>query len=288
LFQQLLEAIDRNTEIAELTALVTSLSSCTASLHKKRHGDLTSLVLQRCFRADENLSAAVEAFAVNCVSVNADLLDSILHELVKNFLRFDLLAATPPETEQEVAARAARGAHTSHTSEDAKQEAQNARDVHRVVQRVLETFPTGTMSFLEQLSQAFPHRVRRLPEQCAYLSNILHVTTYQPQLLPAVLDNVTERLIKIDVEVDPQKLDALQSGAIDVADDGELFGLEMEETSEERLKMLENAEKLDVMLFFFAFFFAMRFFCAVLLRCAIYVSSYYYYICCICVVMLLL
>jgi hypothetical protein len=37
----------------------------------------------------------------------------------------------------------------------------------------------------------------------------------------------------------------LNSGAIDVADDGELFGIEMEETAEERRKMLINAEKLD-------------------------------------------
>ena len=37
----------------------------------------------------------------------------------------------------------------------------------------------------------------------------------------------------------------LNSGALDVADDGELFGIEMEETAEERRKMLINAEKLD-------------------------------------------
>ena len=139
----------------------------------------------------------MEAFAVNCVSVNADLLASILHELVKHFLKFDLLAASPPESEEEAQSRAARGAHMK---EDAEQEAQNARDVHRVVQRVLETFPTGTMCFFDQLVQAYPHRVRRITEQRAYLANILHVTSYQPQLLPDILDTAIERLIKIDVE----------------------------------------------------------------------------------------
>lgn len=248
-----MDTVDRNTDIVEQAALVGCLSRCTASLHKKRHGDLTSIVLQRGFRANEQLTSAVEAFAVNCVSVNADLLASILHELVKHFAKFDLLAATPPETEAEAEGRALRIGHMSET--ELREHAQIARDVHRVIQRVLETFPTGTMSFLDQLVQAYPHRVKRVAEQRAFLSNILHVTSYQPQLLPDILANVTERLIKIDVEVDPQKLDSLHSGAIDVADDEELFGLEIEETSEERKKMLENAEKLDSMMLILLQFF---------------------------------
>ena len=245
MFQQLVDCVDRNTDLAEQAALIGCLSRCTASLHKKKHSDLTCMVLQRGFRANEHLASAVEAFAVNCVSANADLLASILNELVKHLAKFDLLAATPPETEAEGAGRAVRMAHM--TEAEMQEHAQIARDVHRVVRRVLETFPTGTMSFLDHLVQAYPHRVKRVAEQRAYLANILHVTSYQPQLLPDILACVTERLIKIDVEVDPQKLEALNTGVIDVADD-ELFGLEIEETSEERKKMLENAEKLDTMM----------------------------------------
>jgi hypothetical protein len=253
-FQQLVDTVDRNTDLVEQAALVGCLSRCTASLHKRRHSDLTSKVLQRGFRAHEQLTSAVEAFAVNCVSGNADLLASILNELVKHFAKFDLLAATPPETEAEARSRALRNGHLSDT--ELQEHAQIARDVHRVIQRVLETFPTGTMSFLEQLVQEYPHRVKPVAEQRAYLSNILHVTSYQPQLLPDILAKVTEGLIKIDVEVDPQKLDSLHTGAIDVADDDQLFGLEMEETSEkERKKMLENAEKLDGMMLILLQFF---------------------------------
>ena len=251
MFQQLVDIIDRNTDCVELAVLVACLSRCTASLHKKRHSDLTSIVLKRCFRADENLTAAIENFAVNCVSVNADLLAAILHELVKHFSEFDLLATQKPETIVDCGG----AAHGVHESEEARQEAQNARDVHRVVHRVLETFPTGTMCFLDQLVQLYPHRVRRAAEQRAYLSNILHVTTYQPQLLPEILENVVERLIKIDVEVDPQKLEALNRGAIDVTDDDELFGIELEETAEDRRKMQENVEKLDSMMLILCQFF---------------------------------
>jgi hypothetical protein len=46
---------------------------------------------------------------------------------------------------------------------------------------------------------------------------MLQVSTYQPQLLPQILDTVIERLIKIDVEVDPQLLEALTNGALPVA-----------------------------------------------------------------------
>jgi len=252
LFQQLVEKIERNTDLVEQAVLVTCLSRCTASLQIRKNDEITLVVLQRCFRANTPLTAAVEAFAVNCVSVNADLLVSILHELVKHFVKYDLLAATPPKNEAEAAGRSARGVWRP---EEAAEEAQIARDVHRVVQRVLETFPTGTMSFLDQLVQAYPHRVKRLPEQRAYLANILHVISYQPQLLTDILRNVTDRLIKIDVEVDPQKLEALHTGVIDVADDDEMFGLEVEETSEERQKMLENAEKLDYMMLILLQFF---------------------------------
>jgi len=252
LFQQLVEKIERNTDLVEQAVLVTCLSRCTASLQVRKNDEITLVVLQRCFRANKPLTAAVEAFAVNCVSVNADLLVSILHELVKHFVKYDLLAATQPRNDAEDAGRSARGVWRP---EEAAEEAQIARDVHRVVQRVLETFPTGTMSFLDQLVQAYPHRVKRLPEQRAYLANILHVISYQPQLLTDILRNVTDRLIKIDVEVDPQKLEALHTGVIDVADDDEMFGLEVEETSEERQKMLENAEKLDYMMLILLQFF---------------------------------
>ena len=174
-FQELVDMIDRNTDVVEQAVLVSCLSRCTGSLHKKRHGSLTAVVLQRCFCADEDLAAAVTAFAVNCVSVNAELLASILHELVKHFAKFNPLSATPPEHEAEAASRAERGEQADHASEEALAEAQNARNVHTVVQRVLETFPTGTMCLLDQLVQAFPHRVRRAAEQRAYLANILQV-----------------------------------------------------------------------------------------------------------------
>ena len=223
LYQQLVETVDRNTDPVELAVLVSCLSRCTASLHKDKHAALTSVVLRRCFRADDALAAATEAFAVNCVSVNADLLTSVLQELVKHYAAFDLLAADPPDTARE------RASQSELSREDIERQVRNARDVHRAVQRVLETFPTGTMCFFDQLVQAYPHRVRRIEEQRAYLANILHVTGYQPQLLNDVLEHITERLIKIDVEVDPHKLDALNSGAIDVAEDGEHFEIEMEE-----------------------------------------------------------
>ena len=112
----------------ELAVLVSCLSRCTASLHKEKHATLTSGVLKRCFRADENLASAAEAFAVNCVSANADLLSSILQELVKHFAEFDMLAATPPDTARE---RASRG---ELSRDDIEKQVRNAHDVHRVVQ----------------------------------------------------------------------------------------------------------------------------------------------------------
>ena len=250
LYQQLVETIDRSAELSELALLISYLGRCTGLLHKNKHSELISVVLRRCFRGHNDLTAAVEAFAVNSVSVNADLLASILHELVKHFVKFDLLAVTPPDAEK-AAMRAVWGEEDGRTREEQVQAAQKACAVHRVTKRVLETFPTGTMAFLDQLKQAYPHHVRPIGEQRAFLSNILRVSTYQPQLLPEIWEIVVDRLIKLDVTVDPAKLEALNhcnSGALDITDEDELFGLEMEETSEEGMKMLESAGKLDAMM----------------------------------------
>ncbi|TGZ83056.1 RNA polymerase I-specific transcription initiation factor RRN3 [Ascodesmis nigricans] len=90
--------------------------------------------------------------------------------------------------------------------------------VHYALQFILDLVPTAAVSTLwPHLTENYPHRMEKKGEHTAYLTNILRVIDYVPALRQRILALVTERTIRIDVEV---------QGYLDDLDDEELAQLE--------------------------------------------------------------
>lgn len=73
--------------------------------------------------------------------------------------------------------------------------------VHTALRHVLHTIPSGSGSLSPVLSTNFPFDTDSAKANVAYTRNILRVITYAPELQADVLAIVTEKLVKIDVQI---------------------------------------------------------------------------------------
>ncbi|KAI5778521.1 RNA polymerase I-specific transcription initiation factor RRN3 [Geopyxis carbonaria] len=82
--------------------------------------------------------------------------------------------------------------------------------VHYALQFILDLVPTAaTATLFPALIAEFPHRSERKLEHTRYLANVLRVIEYVPSLRHRLLAVITDRVIKIDIEiqVDLEELD---------------------------------------------------------------------------------
>lgn len=90
--------------------------------------------------------------------------------------------------------------------------------VHYALQFILNLVPTAAMSTLwPRLTENYPHRMEKKGEHTVYLINVLRVIGYVPALRRRILALITERTIRIDVEV---------QGYLEDLDDDEVMQLE--------------------------------------------------------------
>jgi RNA polymerase I-specific transcription initiation factor RRN3 len=74
--------------------------------------------------------------------------------------------------------------------------------VHYALQYILELVPTAaTATLFPQLVAEFPHKSERKLEHTCYLANMLRVVEYVPALRNKLLSVITDRVIKIDIEI---------------------------------------------------------------------------------------
>ena len=97
--------------------------------------------------------------------------------------------------------------------------------VHYALQYILELVPTAAASTLfPQLVAEFPHKSERKLEHTSYLANLLRVVEYVPALRNKLLSVITDRVIKIDIEIQVD-LDELED------DEGEELEAELAEAA---------------------------------------------------------
>ncbi|KAA8906289.1 RNA polymerase I-specific transcription initiation factor RRN3 [Sphaerosporella brunnea] len=143
--------------------------------------------------------------------------------------------------------------------------------VHYALQYILELVPTAATSTLfPQLVAEFPHKSEKKLEHTCYLANMLRVVEYVPALRNKLLSVITDRVIKIDIEIqvdldelDDDEGDEIEAELTGVAlDDKELVTVdeesddeeasnadEDEDVPEDSVKSLkETVDKLDSML----------------------------------------
>ena len=72
---------------------------------------------------------------------------------------------------------------------------------HRAIQYLLQLIPAATRLLSSSLVSAFPHETDSRRSHVIYVQNLLKLVTYAPQFRAEILSLITERLVKIDVQV---------------------------------------------------------------------------------------
>ncbi|KAI9220862.1 RNA polymerase I-specific transcription initiation factor RRN3-domain-containing protein [Blastocladiella britannica] len=82
--------------------------------------------------------------------------------------------------------------------------------LHAAMRSVLSITPTGPSFIMPLLAEQFPHRMRPLIDQQAFVQNLLRMLSYAPVLREPVLELILDRILQIDIElqVDVDDLEA--------------------------------------------------------------------------------
>jgi len=160
------EAAEMNEE--RMYILVEALARCTAALQVRAHVALVKAVVGLCTSGGEELLKAVESFAVNAVSANADMVEPTLAALVAKFSQHALPGAHLAGPTHDAATRPAglrseRGDGSVASSLSSSFSAPPVDDpvprilsAHRIILRILDVFPTGTMLLMDILTKVRP------------------------------------------------------------------------------------------------------------------------------------
>ena len=71
--------------------------------------------------------------------------------------------------------------------------------IHSVLMSILKLIPTGPSFLLVFLTDNFPHKTESLSAHKNYISNILSIIEYCPELRDSLWMLIFERVIQIDV-----------------------------------------------------------------------------------------
>ncbi|RPA94443.1 RNA polymerase I-specific transcription initiation factor RRN3 [Choiromyces venosus 120613-1] len=124
--------------------------------------------------------------------------------------------------------------------------------VHYALQFILDLVPTAAFSTLfPALISEFPHKTESKKAHVTYVTNLLRVIEYAPSLRNKLLTFITDRVIKIDTEIQAdlddledeqgEELEAeITAAEIEVAEGGTMIGVEEEVEEEEMEEMGED------------------------------------------------
>ena len=155
------------------------------------------------------------------------------------------------------------------SSEPAISPAQVRRRVHSALKYLLRLIPSSSNVLARILSSTFPHASNSVQSHVRYVRSILVVTDYAPELRPGVLALITDRLVKIDVQVQinleglaedvsdglVQDIPQLKSSMNDDSDeeeesdnDSDIDDEDIDPEIQRAKEITANVEKLDVIL----------------------------------------
>ena len=141
--------------------------------------------------------------------------------------------------------------------------------VHRALQYLLQLVPSASSILSSVLTNAFPHSTDSKRAHATYVQNLLRILTYAPELQAEALALITERLVKIDVEVQVdiedlaeevsdglvQKIPGIRNEFAETMDNSEssddesVFSDDLGNEETERTRNIKkNVEKMDIIL----------------------------------------
>lgn len=132
-------------------------------------------------RADDYVSLFSKLIA-NIVTAHASFAENVLSMLVDN------LKSSPPS-------------NTRLVGEPPVQKSTIFARAQKTIRYLLRLIPSASASFRTILSHAFPHHTDSVRAHVIFVKNLLAILKYQQDLRFDILTLITERLVKIDVQV---------------------------------------------------------------------------------------
>lgn len=141
--------------------------------------------------------------------------------------------------------------------------------VHSALHYFLQLIPSASTVLSSVLTSAFPHQTDSKRSHATFVQNVLRILSYAPELRAEVLTLITERLVKIDVQVQVdledlaedvgegvvQDIPRMQSDIEEILDDSEssddesITNTDVENREARRTKdITKNVEKMDIVL----------------------------------------
>ncbi|KAH0544475.1 hypothetical protein FGG08_001372 [Glutinoglossum americanum] len=178
--------IKRNADDAPSPATIKSYLLAllgNASLLKRSCSSLVHAILDsQWLGRDEAFVALYVRFLGNLVSARGSYVGSVLRMLVGSLCHVPSLAGRLPNypvvRRPQIYAR-----------------------VHTALKYLLQLIPSASSSLSPILTASFPHSTDTKKAHIDYVQNLLKVIEYAPELRPDVLALITDRLVKIDVQV---------------------------------------------------------------------------------------
>lgn len=176
-------------------ALLGNVSSLNRSCSSLVHAVLES---QWLGRQDDYFTLYVR-FLANLVSAQGVFLVDVLRMLVGNLAAG--LSYCQPRFQNKLTLPIALPSSGRSPDSPVVPRSQIYSRVHRALQYLLQLIPSASSILSSVLTNAFPHHTDSKRAHATYVQNVLKILTYTPELQTEALALITERLVKIDVQI---------------------------------------------------------------------------------------
>ncbi|MCJ1382824.1 hypothetical protein MMC17_005937 [Xylographa soralifera] len=243
-------------------ALLSSVSGLNRSCSSLVHAVLKSVWIVR----DEDYVALFLRLLGNLVSAQGVYLGDVLRMLVGHLVNGEFVIRV--RSWQRTYSMSAPGRDNLILGESPTPRSQIQKRAHAALRYLLRLIPSASSVLSSILTSLFPHSSDSKRAHVAYVQNLLKVIEYAPELQADALSLITERLVKIDVQVQVdledladdvgdgvvQDIPNLKSGLPqdaddeDESDDTDSSDEEIDPDAQRAKDITTNVEKLDCIL----------------------------------------
>ncbi|CAK8685021.1 unnamed protein product [Clavelina lepadiformis] len=178
------------------------LKECIACIHlmDRSHAEIVNVLLKvRWMERESEVVSKFSSFLVTLITTNPVHLRAVIKSLTSSFV-LDL-------------------SRSSDTSFPQKNEKLVFSTLHHVLKTLFTLIPQSKSTAELIFGESFPYMRKPITSLKSYTQNILHVTNYQPDLRPRVLELILRNLIDLDVHSPRQEI--LEQEEVDDHEDDE-------------------------------------------------------------------
>lgn len=197
-----------------ISTYLQALTACVTSLNNKCNGLVRSVLGMQWLGRDERFVKQYVSFLGNLVSAQGSYVPVVLEACVGKFLKISpsagRLEAYPLVNKQDLNAR-----------------------LHMALKYLLRVIPSASSTLSSILSVNFPYSNESKRVHIEYIGNLTKIMEYAPELKSEIYAVITDRLVKIDVQMQVDLDDVNETETEDLVNDISLSAAKTDEGQEE-------------------------------------------------------